>query len=128
MKQVIAIILIFLASISIIIWDTVYVKSVFSYMKEETQIIKEVSISVEPKNEKFKEKIEKVDEFWTKHMDNLCISIPRKDLQVIADHLQFILTAIENDDKDSLVTYSALLHHNLYGLMESNTFTLINII
>jgi len=128
MKQLIAIIILNILVNVLCIWDFSYTNKVFDHMKKESNEIYN-SLLVEDVDDEFlSNKILNLKKYWTKKMDILAISISRKDLQPISDHLQFLDSSITNKDQETAVTYSLLLKYNIEGLEEITDFNLINIL
>ncbi len=128
MKQVLAIIIVFIISTVMIVLDAVYVKKTFDTLQIKVDNIcteiKEYDIA----DDRLMTSAKDLEDFWTKKMDRLCISISRKDLQPISDYIQFIKTAIYNKDKESAITYSEILDYNVEGIYQSNEISIVNII
>ena len=67
-------------------------------------------------DEQIKNDIYDLNEYWTKKMDTIVVSISRKDLQPVSDYLQYLYAATINNNQEEAITYSRLLHYNLIGL------------
>ena len=72
--------------------------------------------------------VENLNDYWTKKMDILSISISRKDMQPISDYLQYLASAIINNNREEAITYSRLLSYNVQGLKESVLFSHLNLL
>lgn len=128
MKSFIAVTILTIAVNALCIWDVWYTKKVFKYMNSESSAIHYALLEEDIQSHELAVKINELDKYWTKTMDILCISISRKDLQPISDHLQFLKSSVENDDQETAVTYSLLLKYNVEGLKEISGFSLVNIL
>ena len=69
-----------------------------------------------------------LNEYWTKKMDILSVSISRKDLQPVSDYLQYLCSSITNENQEDSITYSRLLNYNIIGLKESNGLCFLNLL
>ena len=128
MKNIIAVTILTIAVNALCVWDIFYTKQVFSYMLKQSSAIHETLLTEQINSEEVSSNIINLDKYWTKRMDVLCISISRKDLQPISDHLQFLKSSITNNDQESAITYSLLLKYNVEGLKEISGFSLVNIL
>lgn len=128
MKNIIAVTILTIAVNALCIWDIFYTKQVFSYMLKQSSAIHETLLTKPIDSEEVGLNIINLDEYWTKRMDVLCVSISRKDLQPISDHLQFLKSSITNNDQESAITYSLLLRYNIEGLKEISGFSFVNIL
>ena len=128
MKTYISIIILFIAVISLGIWDGIHTKKVFDYMESESSAIYTILLTTEISDENVKSKIDNLNDYWTKEMDILCISISRKDLQSISDYLQYLYSASINNNQEDAITYSRLLNYNLTGLNQITGTDFLNII
>lgn len=128
MKNIIAVTILTILVNALCIWDIVYAKNVFSYMLDQSSAIHEQLLSEEITDQQVSASISALDKYWTKKMDVLCISISRKDLQPISDHLQFLKSSVDNNDQETAITYSLLLKYNVEGLKEISGFSLVNIL
>ena len=118
--------IIFIAILSLCIWDGVQTYSVFNEMEDKTSIIYNKILVSDISNDNLKDDIFDLNDYWTKKMDTLCISISRKDLQPISDYLQYLYTASINKNQEDAITYSRLLYYNVQGLRESTGINFIN--
>ncbi len=128
MKSFVAVTLLTILVNALCIWDVWHTEKVFKHMNTESSAIHEALLVEDITNPKLATRIEELDKYWTKKMDILCISISRKDLQPVSDHIQFLKSSVENDDQETAVTYSLLLKYNVEGLKEISGFSLINIL
>lgn len=128
MKQLIAIIILNILVNVLCIWDFTYTNKTFDHMREESSEIYQALLATDVDNEEVANKILNLKRYWTKKMDILAISISRKDLQPVSDHLQFLDSAITNKDQETAVTYSLLLKYNIEGLEEITDFHFLNIL
>ena len=108
-------------------YDAINNKRVFSHLVSESEAIM-ININEEEINNTLIEKTENLNSYWTEKMDTLCISISRKDLQPISDYIQFLVSALYNNNLEEAKTYARLLNYNILGIQESTGFTLINIL
>ena len=97
-------------------------------MKTESDQIYEALLSTPITDENVSGKIIDLKKYWTDKMNVLVVSISRKDLQPISDYLNYLDSAITNNDQDSAVTYALHLKYNLEGLHETVGFSLSNLL
>lgn len=128
MKSFIAVTILTIAVNALCIWDVWYTKKIFKYMYYESSEIHYALLEDDITSPELATRITELDKYWTKQMDILCISISRKDLQPVSDHLQFLKSSISNNDQETAVTYSLLLKYNVEGLKEISGFSLVNIL
>lgn len=128
MKSLIAVTILTIAVNALCIWDVWHTKKVFKHMNKESNAIHYALLEEDITSPELAHRISELDKYWTKKMDILCISISRKDLQPVSDHLQFLKSSIDNDDQETAVTYSLLLKYNVEGLKEISGFSLVNIL
>ena len=128
MKSFIAVTILTLAVNALCIWDIMYTKNTFKYMSKQSSALYQTLLTEDVTNPAVTKQIYSLDKYWTKHMDILCISISRKDLQPISDYLQFLTSSVNNNDQETAITYSLLLEYNVDGLEEISGFKLINIL
>ena len=110
------------------LWDLRFTKNVF---KELETTSNEINFKIQNEDfeyESLKEEINSLNSFWTKKMDTLCISISRKDLQPVSDYLQYLYSAVNNQNIEDAKTYSRLLIYNILGLKESTGFSCVNLL
>ena len=82
------------------IWDTVHTNRVFDTLQEKSNYIFESLQTNEISDEKIQEEILSLNQFWTKKMDTICISISRKELQPVSDYLQYLCASIKNKNQE----------------------------
>lgn len=128
MKSFIAVTILTIAVNVLCIWDVYNTKQVFKHMNRESNAIHYALLDEDITSPELANRITELDKYWTEKMDILCISISRKDLQPVSDHIQFLKSSVENNDQETAVTYSLLLKYNVEGLKEISGFSLINIL
>ena len=128
MKQFISILIITIIVNVLCIWDLIFTHDVFKTMKTESDQIYEALLSTPITDENVSGKIIDLKKYWTDKMNVLVVSISRKDLQPISDYLNYLDSAITNNDQDSAVTYALHLNYNLEGLHETVGFSLSNLL
>lgn len=128
MKTFIPMLLIFLAVTGLCVWDGIHIDKTFNYLETESEQIYENVLNTDISDENLKTKINNLNDYWTKEMDSLCISISRKDLQVVSDYLQYLCAAVINESKEDAVTYSRLLNYNIIGLRQSNSISVMTLL
>lgn len=128
MKVWFSMLLLVIACTGLIIWDGVHTDKVFNYLHAETSEIHSTLLTTDVTDEKMKERINSLNDYWTKKMDTLCISISRKDLQPISDYLQYLRSAVINESQEDAITYSALLQYNVEGLREVTGISALNLL
>lgn len=128
MKSFIAVTVLTIIVNALCIWDVWHTQKVFKHMNNESSAIHQLLLGEDITNPALADRINDLDKYWTKKMDILCISISRKDLQPVSDHIQFLKSSISNDDQETAVTYSLLLKYNVEGLEEVSGFSLVNIL
>ena len=121
-------IILLLSVFSLCLWDTIHTNTVFKHLEEKSEFIYEGLLTTEITDEHIQEEILNLNEYWTKKMDTLCISISRKDLQPVSDYLQYLCSSIKNENQEDAITYSRLLNYNITGLNESTGATWINLL
>lgn len=126
MKIWIPILILLLSVTGLCVWDTINTTTVFNKMTVESSIIYDYAQNNEIEN--IKQPVKDLNNYWTKKMDILSISISRKDLQPISDYLQHLQSAIDNDSIEDAITYSRLLKYNIEGLKESSGITFLNLL
>ena len=126
MKIWIPMTIIFLAILSLCVWDGVLTYQIFNKLENKSSKIYHLILENDISDESIKNEIYELNTYWTKKMDTLCISISRKDLQPISDYLQYLYAATINNSQEDAVTYSRLLHYNVEGLQESTGINFIN--
>ena len=90
MKNIIAVTILTIVVNALCLWDVINTKNVFKYMQQESSAIYQSLLVEDITDPSLASSIENLDKYWTKQMDILCISISRKDLQPISDHIQFL--------------------------------------
>ncbi len=128
MKVWLSMLVLVLACTGLIIWDGVHTDKVFDYLYDETKEIHSTLQTTEITDEKLKERIKTLNDYWTGEMDTLCISISRKDLQPISDYLQYLRAAVINESQEDAITYSALLEYNVEGLRQTTGISALNLL
>ena len=128
MKNFIAVTILTIAVNALCLWDVWHTQKVFKHMNKESNAIHYELLKEDITSPELAQRINELDKYWTKKMDILCVSISRKDLQPVSDHLQFLKSSIDNDDQETAVTYSLLLKCNVEGLKEISGFSLVNIL
>lgn len=128
MKLWIPMLVLFIAVSGLCIWDSIHTTNVLNKMEEESSRIYNVIISSDLNTTNLTNDVENLNDYWTKKMDILSISISRKDLQPISDYLQYLCAAIFNNNQDEAVTYSRLLAYNVEGLQEATQISHINLL
>lgn len=120
--------ILFLSVTTLCIWEAVNTSKVFENSIDKSEQIYNSLLSSNIKNEQIKNDIHELNEYWTKKMDTLVISISRKDLQPVSDYLQYLYTSTINNNQEEAITYSRLLHYNLIGLKESTGISIVNLL
>lgn len=128
MKIWISMLLIFIACTTLIVWDGVHTTKVFEKLEADSHEIYDYLIVNDITDKEIQDKIINLNNYWTKKMDTLCVSISRKDLQPISDYLQYLYASILNESQEDAITYSRLLSYNIDGLKESTGINGINLL
>ena len=110
------------------VWDTVHTSKTFEYMEKESKEIYHTVLTTDLTNQDLQDKIFNLNDYWTKNMDTLAISISRKDMQPVSDYLQYLCASVINNSKDDAITYARILSYNLEGLNEITGISVINIL
>ena len=97
-------------------------------MKKESNEIYTSLLTTPITDPELSEQILDLKDYWTHKMNVLVVSISRKDLQPVSDYLQFLDSAITNDDQETAITYALLLKYNIEGLHETVGFSLSNLL
>ncbi len=126
MKIWIPISIIFLSVLALCVWDSHQTYKIFNKLETDTSFIYETILTTDISDEKLKNQIIELNDYWTKKMDTLCISISRKDLQPISDYLQYLYASTINENQEEATTYSRLLYYNVQGLRETTGINFIN--
>ena len=128
MKLRICMIVLLIFVVGLCIWDSVFssnaLKTLYLQSNDIYQSINDNSIDIKT----LYDDVENLNDFWTKKMDILSISISRKDMMPISDYLQYLISAIKLGNQDDAVTYSRLLVYNVEGLQESTQPCFINLL
>lgn len=128
MKTWIPMLILFIACTTLIVWDGVHTSQVFDRLEIESKEIYTTLLTTEITDEDVKTKIIDLNDYWTKKMDTLCVSISRKDLQTISDYLQYLYASIINESQEDAITYSRLLSYNIEGIKEATGITGLNLL
>ena len=128
MKIWIPMILLLFSVTALCVWDYSYTDKIFNKLKADSYNIHQSILSSSIEDNNIKQDIISLNEFWTKKMDTLSISISRKDLQPISDYLQYLYSASLNNNQEDAITYSTLLYYNVIGITETNGLSLINLL
>ena len=128
MKQFFSILIITIIVNALCIWDLCFTQDVFKTMKKESDQIYEALLTTPISDRDVGKKIIELKEYWTDKMNVLVVSISRKDLQPISDYLNYLDSAITNNDQDSAVTYALHLKYNVEGLHETVGFSFSNLV
>lgn len=128
MKLWISMLILTLLVASLCVWDTIHTNKVFTQLENISSRIDVQLQNEEIKNEILRDDINSLNSYWTKKMDTLCISISRKDLQPVSDYLQYLYSAINNNNIEDAKTYSRLLIYNITGLKESTGISCVNLL
>lgn len=110
------------------VWDTIHTNKVFNTMQNKSNYIYSTLQTVEITDGAIQKEIYSLNDFWTKKMDTLCISISRKDLQPVSDYLQYLCASIKNSNQEDAITYSRLLSYNVTGLKETTGISVVNLL
>ncbi len=110
------------------VWDTVHTSKTFEYMEKESKEIYNTVLTTDLTNQDLQDKIFNLNDYWTKNMDTLAISISRKDMQPVSDYLQYLCASVINNSKEDAITYACILSYNLEGLNEITGISFINIL
>ena len=117
-----------LAVISLCTWDMINTNKVFNTLEKRSDAIYTALQSTDITNENIQDEILDLNDYWTKKMDTLCISISRKDMQPISDYLQYLCASIKNENQEDAITYSRLLNYNIVGLKETIGINFVNLL
>lgn len=110
------------------VWDSLHTKKVFDNLESKSNLIYETVISSSISDENLKVEIKDLNDYWTKKMDTLSVSISRKDLQPISDYLQYLYASTINENQEDAITYARLLMYNVKGIKESTGITMLNLL
>lgn len=128
MKQFVAITILSIIVNVLCIWDFFFTKDVFKHMKSQSSEIYYSLLDTPVTDKDLSNQILDLKDYWTDKMNTLVISISRKDLQPISDQLQFLDSAITNNDQESAITYALLLKYNIEGLHEMSGVSFVNLL
>ena len=128
MKQWIYMLILLLSVTALCVWDTIHTNITFEYMETESKQIYQTVLNTDISDQDLQNRIFKLNDYWTKNMDTLAISISRKDMQPVSDYLQYLCASIANDSQEDAITYARLLYYNLQGLNEITGVSFINIL
>ena len=128
MKQWIYMLTLLALVTTLCVWDTIHTSQTFEYMESESKQIYQTVLTTDVSNQDLQNRIFKLNDFWTKNMDTLAISISRKDMQSVSDYLQYLCASITNNSREDAITYARLLQYNLQGLNEITGVSFINIL
>jgi len=128
MKVWFPILILFLSVFSFCLWDGIYTTKTFNKLNISSAEIYNTLLTTDITNEELKQKIFNLNDFWTRKMDTLSVSISRKDLQPISDYLQYLYASAITDNQEDAVTYSRLIYYNLTGLKETYGISLLNLL
>ena len=128
MKLWISIAILTLAVAGLCIWDSIHTNQIFDTMTGKSNYIYSSLQTGDIADENIQKEIISINDYWTKKMDTLSISISRKDLQPVSDYIQYLYSAITNNSQEDAITYSRLLCYNIEGLKESNGISFINLL
>ena len=128
MKQWIYMLILLLSVTALCVWDTIHTNNTFEYMETESKQIYQTVLNTDISDQDLQDKIFKLNDYWTKNMDALAISISRKDMQPVSDYLQYLCASIINKNQEDAITYARLLQYNLEGLNEITGISVINIL
>ena len=128
MKQWIYMFILLILVTTLCVWDTINTSQTFEYLQNESKAIYETVLTTEITDPDLKTKIFNLNDYWTKNMDTLAVSISRKDMQPVSDYLQYLCSAVVNNSQEDAVTYARLLNYNLEGLNEITGVSFINVL
>ena len=128
MKLWIPMLILTLAVSGLCIWDTIHINKVFNTLETKSEYIYQTLQQEDISNKNIQKEILNLNDYWTKKMDTLSISISRKDLQPVSDHLQYLCASITNNNQEDAITYSRLLNYNIIGLGETNGVSFVNLL
>lgn len=117
-----------LAVIGLCTWDLVNTNKVFNTLEKKSDAIYSTLQNTDITNKNIQDDILYLNDYWTKKMDTLSISISRKDMQPISDYLQYLCASITNENQEDAITYSRLLNYNIIGLKETIGINFVNLL
>ena len=110
------------------IWESTYSNKIFTKMEQESKYIYNAVQTEQFGETNLTNRIIELNDYWTKKMDILSISISRKDLQPVSDFIQYLISSTINNNQEDAITYSRLLWYNISGLSEITTFNSLNLL
>lgn len=128
MKVWIPMLILLLAATGLCVWDSIHTNQTLRHMTEQSEQLYNQILVEDISDEQLKNQIYKLNDYWTKKMDILSISISRKDLQPVSDYLQYLYASTINENQEDAITYSRLLNYNIVGISETNGINLLNLI
>ena len=128
MKLWIVMITLALGVCGLCVWDCINTNKIFNHMESESAKIYSSLTDSGIEDPEIGQTILNLNEYWTKKMDILSVSISRKDLQPVSDYLQYLCSSITNENQEDSITYSRLLNYNIIGLKESNGLCFLNLL
>lgn len=128
MKLWIPMLVLLVAVSGLCVWDTIHTNNTLNALEEKSNAIYKTIQTTDISDEKLQKDIWELNNFWTKKMDTLCISISRKDLQPVSDYLQYLCASITNQNQEDAITYSRLLNYNVIGIKETTGVSWINLL
>lgn len=131
MKNTISIVIIFLLINALCIWDIIFVNKTLEYMHSQTHEIFDFvvynDISDAENYESIRAQVVALEKYWSSKENTLCLVISRKDMQPVADHLEYLRSAIILHNQEDAITHARLLHANVKTLDKITEFRLDNI-
>ena len=128
MKIWLPILILFLSVFGLCLWDGIHTCKTFEKLEKESSSIYHSLLTTEVSDENLKSRIHSLNDFWTKKMDTLSVSISRKDLQPVSDYLQYLYASTLTGNQEDAITYSRLIYYNLTGLNEVYGISFINLL
>ncbi len=128
MKLWIPMLILALAVAGLCTWDSIHTNMVFNKIETKSEHIMTELKNSDISNTTIQEDIWWLNDYWTKKMDTLCVSISRKDLQPVSDYLQYLCSSITNNNQEDAITYSRLLNYNIVGIKETTGVSWINLL
>ena len=117
-----------LSVLGLCLWDSIHTTTIFNTLETKSNHIYAALQTTNITDENIANEILSLNDYWTKKMDTLCISISRKDLQPVSDYLQYLCSAIKNESQEDAITYSRLLNYNIIGLKENTGVSWVNLL
>ncbi len=128
MKIWLPILILTFAVTGLCVWDGIHTTKTFHKLRVDSTVIYEAVLTTDISDNNLKEKIFNLNDYWTKKMDTLSVSISRKDLQPVSDYLQYLYAAAINEDQKEALTYARLIYYNLTGLQETYGISMLNLL